>query len=380
MTKDSLNTLYTALKVPELFGRYITNSHIETCFNKLPFQAVSILGYSVQKRPIYGLKFGTGKTRVLLWSQMHGNESSTTKALFDCFNGFISKSKPFQTILNTCTVFVIPILNPDGAKAYTRFNANGVDLNRDAQQLSQPESKLLRQVYTDFKPNYCFNLHGQRTIYNVGTTNVSATLSFLSPSQNSDCDLTENRISAMAIISEINALMQTQIPNGIARYDDTFNLNCVGDTFQSFGVPTLLFEAGHYPNDYNREHVRRLLFMAIIKGLDVIAKGVNTTNYKRYFSIPENAKCFYDIIIRNAKIDNSASVLDIGIQYIEKLVDTSIVFVPKIEVISKLDTFYGHKEIDAKHNTVKIKGDAQPKVYNEIDFVIINNEKIALKP
>ena len=28
-----------------------------------------------------------------------------------------------------------------------------------------------------------------------------------------------------------------------------FNINCV-DKFQSLGVPTLLFEAGHYGNDY----------------------------------------------------------------------------------------------------------------------------------
>ena len=49
-------------------------------------------------------------------------------------------------ILKACTLYIIPILNPDGAKAYTRLNANEVDLNRDAQDLSQPESKVLRAV------------------------------------------------------------------------------------------------------------------------------------------------------------------------------------------------------------------------------------------
>ena len=51
------------------------------------------------------------------------------------------------------------MVNPDGAKLYTRVNANEVDLNRDSVNLSQPESKVLRNVFEEFKPDYCFNLH-----------------------------------------------------------------------------------------------------------------------------------------------------------------------------------------------------------------------------
>ena len=70
-----------------------------------------------------------------MWSQMHGNESTTTKALFDVFNTLISNNPIIKHILNACTLYIIPILNPDGAEAYTRVNANAVDLNRDAQEL-----------------------------------------------------------------------------------------------------------------------------------------------------------------------------------------------------------------------------------------------------
>jgi hypothetical protein len=47
---------------------------------------------------------------------------------------------------------------------YTRLNANEVDLNRDSQNLTQPESKVLREIFDLFQPHYCFNLHDQRTI------------------------------------------------------------------------------------------------------------------------------------------------------------------------------------------------------------------------
>jgi len=329
----------------------------------------------------YSLTFGNGSKKVLMWSQMHGNESTTTKALFDCFNLFLTNNALPNSILESCTLLVIPILNPDGAERYTRLNANEVDLNRDAQDLSQPETRILMEVFDDFRPDYCFNLHGQRTIYNVEGTGNSSVLSFLSPSQDEERLLTINRKQAMAIIVEINSVLQQVIPNGVARYDDGFNLNCVGDTFQSLNVPTVLFEAGHYSNDYNREEVRYLMFLAILKALEAISKGIEVDNFKHYFSIPENAKQFYDIIIRNATLEEgSAQITDVGIQYQERLLDGKIEFIPVIEAISKLNDFYGHKEIDAEGQVVKSQYNTMLKVTNENDFVLKNNEKISLKP
>ena len=381
MKIEHLKSLHSLVKSPELFGRYITNLDIELCLKKRPAFVYSVVGYSVEHRPIYSLRFGKGPKKVLMWSQMHGNESTTTKALFDCFNLFFTNNAIPNVILEACTIVVIPILNPDGAQRYTRLNANGVDLNRDAQTLSQPESKVLRDVFNAFKPQYCFNLHGQRTIYNVGETGKSSILSFLSPAQDSERSLTDNRKVAMHIIAEVNRMLQKQIPKSVARYDDGFNLNCVGDTFQSFGVPTLLYEAGHFPDDYDREVVRYLAFAAILKGLTVISEGLEALDYNSYFNIPENNKQFYDIIIRNARVVNSESdIEDIAIQYEERLKDGNIEFIPVVETISKLDDFFGHKEIDAKGQLVKSENNESLKVANENDFVVIGNEKITLKP
>lgn len=381
MHLDQINSLYSLLKTPELFGRYITNSDIEKCLEKLPESAITVIGSSVEARPIYSLKFGNGPIKILLWSQMHGNESTTTKALFDCFNLFETGNEISKQILNACTLLIIPILNPDGAERYTRLNANGIDLNRDAQDLSQPESRVLIKVYNEFKPVYCFNLHGQRTIFGAGMSGVSATLSFLSPAQDEKRSLTVNRKVAMAIISEITDLLKTELPNGIGRYDDDFNLNCVGDTFQNFGVPTLLYEAGHYPNDYNREEVRRYVFIAILKGLHVISKGIEHSIYDRYFDIPENSKCFYDIIIRNAKIlDSDEELVDIAIQYQEVLKAGQIEFLPIVKEISNLDEFFGHKEIDARGDLVATSENSKLKKGYENDFVLINTKKMSLKP
>jgi hypothetical protein len=236
-------------------------------------------------------------------------------------------------------------------------------------------------VFDEFKPDYCFNLHGQRTIFGVGHSGKSASMSFLSPSQDKERTVTVNRKVAMTIISDLNKAMQEVIPSSVGRYDDEFNLNCVGDTFQSLGVPTILYEAGHIDGDYNREEIRKIVFIALMKGISVISKGNIDTNSQDYFEIPENTKSFYDIIIRNAKTDNNPSELvDIAIQYKEILINGSLTFKPYIESISKLEKYFGHKEYDVQGKIVKSDQKIPLEVSCEIDFVLINNEKIALKP
>ncbi len=169
MLLDLIKSLFLKYREPHLNHRYITNTHIEPLLDQLKKSIpIEVIGTSVLNNPIYGLQIGTGPKRILMWSQMHGNESTTTKALFDLLHTLLSDDPAIAAILKACTLYIIPILNPDGAQAYTRVNANDVDLNRDAQALTQPESKVLRAVFESFKPHYCYNLHGQRTIFSAG--------------------------------------------------------------------------------------------------------------------------------------------------------------------------------------------------------------------
>ena len=47
--------------------------------------ALEKIGESIEGRSINYLRAGTGPFSVLLWSQMHGDESTATSALFDLF-------------------------------------------------------------------------------------------------------------------------------------------------------------------------------------------------------------------------------------------------------------------------------------------------------
>ncbi|AJR04287.1 M14 family metallopeptidase [Siansivirga zeaxanthinifaciens] len=378
MQIETIQNLFLKNKEASLSHRYITNKHIEPVLNKLSKNvSIEILGTSVLNKPIYGLTIGNGPKKILMWSQMHGNESTTTKALFDLLNTFISSKTETSHILEACTLCIIPILNPDGAKAYTRINANEVDLNRDAQNLTQPESKVLRTVFNSFKPDFCYNLHGQRTIFSAGATNNIATVSFLAPAQDEACTVTSNRTRAMEIIDVMNRALQTLIPGQVGVYDDAFNINCVGDTFQSENIPTILFEAGHYPNDYARDITREYIYISYLTSLDYISKNAITGEYhKGYFDIPENDKLFLDVILRQVKTNKG--LVDIGFLFQERLVDEAVVFVPKVDAIGDLSRFYGHNTINVNGLKVFNNNNEEIEIGYENDFVIINNEKISL--
>ncbi|RXJ45992.1 peptidase M14 [Gelidibacter gilvus] len=383
MTIEHLRNEYEQYHEASLFGRYINSDHIKNLIEKHSNNFdVSVLGKSVLEEEIHFIKVGSGRKKILMWSQMHGNESTTTKAVFDLLNVLAeSKNDTMKSLLGKCTIGIIPMLNPDGSRAYSRLNANQVDLNRDAQNLSQPESRILRHCFEEFKPDFCFNLHGQRTIFSAGATSKPATVSFLSPAQDVMCSVTNTRKMAMDVIVKMNQNLQRQIPGQVGIYDDAFNINCVGDTFQALNVPTILFEAGHYHDDYDREKVRELIFQSLWVGMaEIIFGDPQGSKENAYFEIPQNDKLFYDIIIRKVKLERGDvhQILDIAVQYEEKLQQNQIVFIPKIEKISDLSGFFGHREIDAHKQLVFVEDN---KVLNEglaIDFVLINGKKHTL--
>ncbi|WP_298247211.1 DUF2817 domain-containing protein [uncultured Christiangramia sp.] len=365
---------YDSAKFRKVAGRYFHNNHLEdfmsTHSGKLEFQTI---GASVENKNIYGLQIGSGSKKVLMWSQMHGNESTTTKAVLDFLNSIVvDADNPYnKSLLERTTLYIIPILNPDGAAYYTRVNANAIDLNRDMQDLSQPESRLLMKVYREFQPDFCLNLHDQRTIFSAGETNLPAILSFLTPSSDIDRSITVARKNSMSLIAGMVKDLKDELGESIGRYDDGFNLNCAGDTFQSFETPTILFEAGHYPEDYNRDVTRKFVFKALRSCLDQIMNDT-LVDYHQYFKIPENAKCFRDVILRNVNIEGGKK--DILIQFKETLVYDRIRFVPVIEDIQEASVLYGHREIDAAGKKLSLMEEGAISENVIVNKIFLNDE------
>lgn len=375
------DALYGEVKFHPVKGRYLTNSHLEEFINQfqdnLEFEKI---GVSVQQRPVYKCEVGNGKKKILAWSQMHGNEATTTKAVLDLLSLLVNKSRlPLvDRILQEVTMHIIPILNPDGAEAYTRVNANEVDLNRDLQDLSEPESVLLKNQFEMVKPDLCLNLHDQRSIFSAGANPIPATLSFLTPSMDERRSIDEQRKLSMSLIAGMVGHLENDLAGRIGRYDDAFNINCAGDTFQAAGCPTILFEAGHYPGDYEREVTRKYVFRSLVSCLYQVAiTGIDAAKYKSYFEIPENAKLFNDVIIRRANLNGG--LVDVAIQFKEVLRNGEIDFEPVVvEIASGIDRF-AHKEIDARGEELKLPGGGEITENVIVNKIILNTAELQVK-
>ena len=316
--------------------------------NKL-VEYTSTLGYSVENRPILLSSFGSGKRKVLLWSQMHGNESTTTRALIQLFSHLILKK---SRLFDDLTIKVIYQLNPDGSAKYSRFNANGVDLNRDAIKNTQPESKLLISLFNEFKPHFCLNLHDQRSIYASGNTNIPALISFLAPSYNESKSINEIRKKSMSMIGKLYKTIKIDKTWNVGRYNDDFNINCFGDFFMYQNTPTILIEAGQHPNDFGRNLAVEEVYKCLLNFLKLFAyENDLKCSTDIYLSIPENQNHLRDLEIVNIKCLKGKSNR-IFIQFYEFLKEDKIYFYPKIEPTSS-KKIHGSRIIDFSKFTNK---------------------------
>ena len=342
--KDNFFENYCNYKADSINGRYLTNESIL----KLNFKNIIEIGKTTNNLPIYYLKLGFGPKKILIWSQMHGNETTSTRALLDVISYFSNNEDLYYKNL---TFHIIPILNPDGALSYSRENYKKIDINRDAVSLTQNESIILINLYKKIKPDFCFNLHDQRSIYSVSDTNKPSVLSFLSPAADDLNFETPSRIVSMKIISSIHKNLMPILNGNISRYKDNFNVNCFGDTFQKLKTPTILFESGHFKDDYSRENVRKYMCFALLTAINsILYKTYKKIDYKDYYLIKENDEYFRDILIRNIKVkkDNKSFRTDISIMFNESLDKYSKVinFIPQIFEVGKLSQLNGHSEYD----------------------------------
>jgi hypothetical protein len=310
------------------------------------------LGKSVSGKPIFKLLWGKGDIKVMLWSQMHGNETTTTRALIRLLHLFDQKPSNYDQLKNKLQLLILPIVNPDGAIKYSRYNANMVDLNRDAKNLSQPESKILMKCFWDFKPDYCLNLHDQRSIF--GVNNDFAGMSFLAPAFDDLLSIDENRKKSMQIIAKTAAFLKSQgLNNNIGRYDDTFNAHCFGDFFQMQKTPTILVEAGQMQLDYNRDlstfHCLKTLFYM----LNNIAKqSFHQSEVDSYFHIPTNEKYFLDLRIENVLIKDK--ICNIHANYDVKCYEKTLFYFPRITHIDN-QNYPTHRVINAEEYSLTDK-------------------------
>ena len=348
-----------------------------------PLFDVQIAEKSTEGRAIYQVKVGNGPTKVLLWSQMHGNEATATMALMDIFN-FLGKDTPAysdfkKTLLEKCTFYFVPMLNPDGAEAWSRYTALGIDMNRDALALQTPEGRLLKNLVKTLKPDFGFNLHDKDRRYSAGQTGNLATMSFLATAYNEAQEVNDVRKKAMQVIVQMNRGLQQYLPNCVGKWPSDFEPRAFGDNIQKWGTSLILIESGGFKNDPEKQYIRKLNYISILSALNSVATKsyVNETT-ETYDALPVNGKAIFDLIIRNVTIKKGkvSYVADIAINRGEEPVSGGDGFVntSTVEEIGDMSVFFGTEEIDGKGLTIQAKKEISLGM--KANFTLLKNDEV----
>lgn len=346
-----LQERYSEYKEQAILSKRFTIADLEPILHRhrqLSGIHLQLQGYSLQERPIYLATFGEGDIPVLLWSQMHGDESTATMALLDIFNFFNSDHPDDQSFISALktrlTLYFVPMLNPDGAEEFERRNAAHIDLNRDALNLSSPESRLLKGLRDSLEPVFGFNLHDQSIYYRAGRDGQQVAMAFLAPAYDYDKNVNEVRLRSMQLIAHLQDSLQTLIPDRVAKYDDSFEPRAFGDNIQKWGTSTILIESGGYPDDPEKQFLRQMNFLALIKAFEsIMMKSYETKSVEDYQQIPENERRMLSLIIEDLHIPigKQKYLMDVGYLAFETEEDGQTHFPANIVDIGDLSTYSG---------------------------------------
>ena len=137
------------------------------------------IGHSVLGRPIEMYSFGPveGGRPVIVMGAIHGNEPTSADVSRGLLDELLVDPRAATAGVGGVPVVVIPVPNPDGLAAGTRYNANKIDVNRNfpsrnfnertpgrtfrggTKPASEPETVALMNVIERLRPRLIVTVH-----------------------------------------------------------------------------------------------------------------------------------------------------------------------------------------------------------------------------
>ena len=232
----------------------------------LPHWQQSVIGHSELGQAIIAFhQTPLDQCEVLAWSLMHGNETTGAEALTALIQ------QPQFGHKSWC---IVPVLNPDGADAFTRLNHNGKDVNRDAIRSETKEGQALLSLMPRIQPKLVLNLHDQRSCFRGIGSDRPATFSLLAPCSNpkheGGFDLEASKVASWMA----NRISQQHPRWGLARFNDSHYPNAFGDLWQSHAA-TITLETGITLSDWTRGETAQALALLLV--------NIDSTSWEEIF-------------------------------------------------------------------------------------------------
>jgi len=121
---------------------------------------VSIQGKTKENRALYLVHlFNRNKKKnwkVFFYAQQHGNEPAGKDAILFLIKQIAENRSMLDENID---LWLMPMVNPDGAVRNQRRNSNDADLNRDHLILNQPETRVIHKVFRRIMPHVAIDCH-----------------------------------------------------------------------------------------------------------------------------------------------------------------------------------------------------------------------------
>jgi hypothetical protein len=111
-----------------------------------------VAGMSARGRPMPMVEFGdpAATRHVMIIGRQHPPEATGTMGLLAFVEELAGSSELAQEFRQNFQTHVIPLVNPDGVDlGHWRHNTGGVDLNRDWEAFNQPETRVVRETFSE---------------------------------------------------------------------------------------------------------------------------------------------------------------------------------------------------------------------------------------
>jgi len=136
--------------------------------------------------------------RLFIICRQHGNEPASTEAMLGLIQDLVlSTEDGTKDVLSKVAFYVVPMMNPDGADALRRRNANGADLNRDWLNLWQPETRCVRTAIDSVIPDVIIDEHEIASRYKGDFVESAGPNSGATPEVAAECEQMQKLVVGM---------------------------------------------------------------------------------------------------------------------------------------------------------------------------------------
>ncbi|WP_155845661.1 MULTISPECIES: M14 family zinc carboxypeptidase [unclassified Arthrobacter] len=233
-----------------------------------PAMELEVIGQTVKGRDIHLVKYisDPAKPTILYLTQQHGNEQLTTEGALE-FVKHLGTGKS-AGILDGVNILIVPMLNGDGAmgdvnfslddylargdRHLTRYNAEGVDLNRDHVAKVQPETQALHNnVMRKYRIDYMIDLHHQGTRAERDGKLVSGSILYPTTPNADPAVVEKSKRLGAVVFNNVDSTGWGHLGRYQGGSAETISRNGIS---VEYGIATLLFEmrgmSDHYLDGY----------------------------------------------------------------------------------------------------------------------------------